>query len=739
MMHGLIQAFAALFSAAATVAACGAAGSLLIRWCGAKLSRMERAPLAFLSGAACLHLAIFAILAARIAYKPVWLILIAGTIAAALWRKAASDPSRPIERHWTAYLFGAIFAVYAIFYFVNAWVPEASADGAGYHLEIVARYLRAHGFERIPDNMYAGLGQGIELLFAPAFAFGRHSAAALVHFAFLIALGWAIFAFGARIGKPWCGAAAALLVFLSPVVGRDATSAYVDVGTAAIVFAVFYWLEIWDAQRDARLLLPAGLLAGYAYAAKYTAAIILVYALAFVAWRARRIRPLIVVTAAAALMAIPWVLKDWIYYQNPVMPFADEVFPNAYVHPIVEEQWVESLRHYELPSFRQLPWQVTVRGDYTEGILGPIFLLTPLALLAWRRPVGRRLLLAGFTLLAVYFGNIGTRFLIPCLPFFSLALALAIENRALLAILAAAHAVLSWPAMIPRYGNPYVWRVEKFPIAAALRLEPEDVYLRRNIGDYDRIVMINQNTPPGEPVLATGDLSSTSYVSHPVIDHFRSAEGNTDWDIINTGWAAVSQPTRQYVFRFPAQPVTRIRLLLTAGSSSIGKDQQWSVHELRFFDHGAELARDRGWRLRAWPNPFEVQLAFDNSPATRWRTWQAAAPGMYVEVDFGRPESIDEVRMEGADDDHWDGIGMAVARWDQGRWSTLADRFEEQRLAQIRWIRRAATFELRRRGIHYVIVGDRDFGANDYYADPAEWGLEVVARVPGATLLRIVP
>src|SRR5258708_25003555 len=37
------------------------------------------------------------------------------------------------------------------------------------------------------------------------------------------------------------------------------------------LFRSFYWTEIWDEQRATRLLIPVGLLAGYAFAAKYTA------------------------------------------------------------------------------------------------------------------------------------------------------------------------------------------------------------------------------------------------------------------------------------------------------------------------------------------------------------------------------------------------------------------------------------------------------------------------------------
>ena len=67
---------------------------------------------------------------------------------------------------------------------------------------------------------------------------------------------------------------------------------------------------------------------------------------------------------------------------------------------------------------------------------------------------------------------------------------------------------------------------------------------------------------------------------------------------------------------------------------------------MRFFHHGVELPRQANWRLRAWPNPWEVQLAFDASLATRWRTWETVKPGDYLDVDFGREEAVDEIRLD---------------------------------------------------------------------------------------------
>ncbi len=71
-------------------------------------------------------------------------------------------------------------------------------------------------------------------------------------------------------------------MYASPVVGIDGTTAYTDVAVAAIVFSVFYWTQLWDENRDHRILIVIGLLAGYCYAAKYTAFVMIIYAIGFV-------------------------------------------------------------------------------------------------------------------------------------------------------------------------------------------------------------------------------------------------------------------------------------------------------------------------------------------------------------------------------------------------------------------------------------------------------------------------
>jgi hypothetical protein len=296
------------------------------------------------------------------------------------------------------------------------------------------------------------------------------------------------------------------------------------------------------------------------------------------------------------------------------------------------------------------------------------------------------------------------------------------------------HAVASWPSQITDYSNPYVWRIMRFPYQAALRLSPEDSYLKQNFAEYPILRMLEEKVPKGERVFTPTGFA-TSYTSREIIQAFQGGFNNDLNDFLFLGWLQDYQPTRLLVFSFPEHPIRRIRLLLTAHGEGY---EQWNVHELRFFDRQAEVPRNGSWRLRAWPNPWDVQLAFDNSEATRWRSWETGAPGMYLDVDFGSQQNIDEVHMETSRDWAWPFRFEVQSQDGQGGWTTLVDKFTERSMQIHGSTRRAAAYELRARGIHYVLIWDTDWGADDFKDDPEAWGFEIVAMTPRATLYRIV-
>jgi hypothetical protein len=736
----MILALAALLGAALTAAACYAAGAVLIDRLGLTLRRFERVPLAFTLGAACLHLAVFAILTVHLAYWPVLTALLLGSIGGAVAKgswKLGGEPGEPLSVNLKRICIPS-FGIFILLYFFHAWAPEMSPDGSGYHLGNVVRELRAHGFERITTDMYATLSAGIEMLFVPAFAIGRHSAAALVHLAFLVALALAMFAYGRRLGMPWVGAAGAFLTFASPVVGIDGSSAYNDVGVAAVVFSTFYWLEIWDETRDSRVLVPVGLMAGYAYATKYTACVMVLFALGFVAWRARKLRPLTTVALFSSAMIVPWMLKDWIVVKNPIAPFGNAIFRNPYFHPMFEKNYAEDLRSYGVTDKRTLPLEVTIRGEKTQGILGLTFLAAPLALLALRYRHGRRLLAAGLVLGITYFANIGTRFLIPPLPFLSLAMAMGIGGGfgigpPILGALMVFHAVSSWPPEMRHYADHFVWGLNHILFEQALRIVPQDQYLRTE-RDYSAARLVEATVPAGERILGLRGVPY-AYCNREILSTYQSALSQTLIDFINASIIEDYQPTVVESFKFQERSGSRFRVLQTATVHDA--NAQWSVHELRFFHNGIEIPRRPEWRIQAWTNPWEVQLAFDNSLATRWRTWETVKPGDFLDVDFGRDEVVDEARLD-TSPDYYE-IRIQVEAMDSnGKWVELARDPKAVLADHSKYsLRRAAIYEINARGIHYLLAGEDDFRADDIRDDPEAWGMTQVASGYGIKIYKL--
>ncbi len=729
------QAVYILLGAALTYAVCLSLGRLLFQRLRLRLYRQEETPLAFLCGSACLSFLVFLLAAGQLLYKGVFVALAAVVLVSA-WRLRAfhSDaPSLPTLPRRLLWLYIPIAALFTALGLLHAMAPEMSPDGSAYHLGLVARYYRERGFSHLTTNMYANLSQGIEMLFLYAYSFGKHSASALVHFSFFLTLPLLILNYARRRGMPAAGMGAALFVFLSPVVGIDGASAYNDVAIAAILFAVFYLVQIWDEERSNALLIPIGLMAGFAFASKYTAFPALLYAGGYILWRTRALRPLVIVSLCALAMFAPWLIKNTIVGGNPVSPFFNQVFPNPYVHISFEKGYTEAMRNYPgLASRWEIPLEITVRGQVLCGLLGPLFLLAPLALLSLKWRDGRRLLAAGICFGAVYFTNIGTRFLIPPLPYFALAMAMAFARvPALLPVMVLLHALSAWPPLLQEYCATYAWRLDRMVWKQALRIETEDGYLTRKWPSYAVARMIEKNTPPGSTVLSFNQTGE-AYTTRDTMVVYQSARGNELGGILLTPLITDYQPLQHVTFHFPGQPLRAVRLRQTAAHIP----DHWTVTEVRLYHNGQELPRSPQWRLRASPNPWGVQEAFDNSPVTRWGSWQTAYPGMRIEVEFPAPTALDAVVVVNSTDVR--AATMALDGKDaSGIWRTLQPKPVITEEPPPLRLRREAAEVLKERGIGFLLMQEDDFAAKDLATRPEMWGVMRVGESQGFTLYKI--
>ena len=363
------------------------------------------------------------------------------------------------------------------------------------------------------------------------------------------------------------------------------------------------------------------------------------------------------------------------------------------------------------------PREMALWGTEAGGLLGPVFLLAPVALLALRYGEGRRLLAAAALVAAPGLAGGEARWLIPALPFVALSMGLAFRRTpGALAVLAAAQALFCWPPVAGLYCDFRAWRVHQVTAAVALRLEPEDEYLNARLPGYVLARLVEQTVPRGAKVFALGEVAR-AYTTREVVS------GGVPRDALLTPLRETWQPARRLRFRFAAR---RVRALRVRGAGDVA--------EFRVLSDGRDVPRMPAWRLRARPALDEAGLAFDNSYVTRWSA--AASPGAYLEVDFPAALASDGVLLECPRAQGAAGLSLE-GQLESGAWTVLAGALAVEDGPAPGHLREAAMEELRARGITYLLVRNADEGAGDFRAKARTWGILPVTEAYDARVYRL--
>jgi hypothetical protein len=674
---------------------------------------------------------VFALCALGLAYPP---LLVAAALAGfgAFGFVRFSGQAAPVDRRWLA-LFCTVAIPFALLYVVNAAAPEISPDGSRYHLGLVRRYLSHHGFYRITTDMYASLTQGCEMLFLAAYAVGRHSVAALVHCSFLLALPVALIAYGRRFGMATAGVIAALIVFVSPIAGVDGASAYVDVALAFAGFIMFYFLEIWDEQQTLRPLLFAGLMAGFCFAIKYTGIVAGMYAVGYVLLMPSRAEArgklklaphLLVLVAPALLLAAPWLLKNWIEVSNPFSPFFNRIFPNPYIHIAFEEEFGRAMRHFNGASLGwSTPLDVTVRGGLLQGTLGPALLLAPAAAAALRERRGGRVLTAAALFALPWFTNIGTRFLIPALPFIALAMGMTLAHwpKAAAAIVVI-NAVLCWPDVLVRYCDPYSWYISRFPIKAALRVTPEQEFMDRWAPEV-RYARLIQDRVPATGIVYTAQPIMEAYTDRTVLLNYAAALNSRIEETLNSVVKPAFQPSARTVFQFESTDIRGFRLI------AAGDSKDWAIHEI------VEPAPNR---VTASLNAWDQARAGDGRLATAWRAWQPVHRGDFVHCELAHPARRDSISVVTRSAEASAALRLVLFRAD-GQQITVDGAPQSSRYSpSLDQLRAEAIADVRESGVTHLAIHDDEPLGPDFRAHGDAWQVRFLGEAPPLRLYEIL-
>lgn len=739
----LMAVFPILFGFLACAVTSLALGITVIRLLRIELNRAEAVCIGYALGSAATSMLVFGVAAAWIAREGLFLAWTASSFVLLLlqlkWLRGLKPAALGTIPAGIRIIFGVAWVAYGVLYFRQAVSPEISPDGMAYHLGLVNLWSHAHGLSR-NLSMYAALPDGMEMLYLFAFSIGRHSAAALVHFSFLMLLPWLMLLFGCRFGWPHGGAAlAALLVFASPLIGMDGTAAYNDVALALTVFGAVYLLESWRHSHNDGALMGSSFLAGFAFALKYTAGFFTLFVAGTILWEFWRIgrvaaRFILIGVVAMAIAPATYLIRNAVWYQNPIAFFGNSIFRNPWFHISFERGYIEGMSHLRGVTLAELPRELTVGGDKIGESFGPAFALLPLGLVGLAWPRSRVLVLAAMFAACAFAANKSGRFLIPAAPLLAMSAAFVIcrlpGSSMVAVVLTLAHLVVSWPSINNKLKVSSGWRiVYHIPWSAALRIEPERHYLMRS-DPYLIAQLIETYVPDGQPVLVFSDIVAQSYTTRPILVPWESAfaEKMTDWirQASNTpGYG------RTWTVNFPLARVRGLRLVQTGQG---GEDAMWGINEVRMWNGETAVRPKTSWKLNADPNPWDVPLLVDGSEVTRWRSWEGLRPGMWVEMRFDASETIDRAEIV-CNDGQWDSRMEASVLNDGGHWSPGGP--SSWRVNQLVDLRREATQALKRSGVHYLEMSLQAWNDKPFRGDVAAWGVRLVASTPRSVLLAV--
>ncbi len=415
-------------------------------------------------------------------------------------------------------------AVYAAFVVALALPPPSAVDELVYHLEVPRRILEAGGTVFFPDNIYAYFPQLCEMLFAFGLAVGGEPAAKLFHALFAGLLGLAVYGFSRKTLTRELSLAAAGFFLLIPSVVWGASLAYVDLAFALYGFLALVCVLEAFRPGGSGLGWAAGLMAGGAWAVKYTGLqlallLALVILLEHLAAR-RKSAPWLVVRfgLASAIPALPFLLRNWAVTGWPLFPFQVPFFAlDARMNWDPERsrlflRWLSGFGGgLEAGAMEKVlsPLLVFWRARFDQpgaydGVIGPVFLLIPILLLAARGKSGppREVkILIGFSVAFLYYWSLTTqqvRFLLPAAPVLAYLLAFGLQKRGTLWRLAAAALLLLGLGMGAEKlmrSRPWAWWSGSESRAEYLqkRVVGASLYARANetVGSASRLYLVN--------------------------------------------------------------------------------------------------------------------------------------------------------------------------------------------------------------------------------------------------------
>lgn len=340
------------------------------------------------------------------------------------------------ERILTALLF--IFVLCGL---LSALTPPTSMDEMMYHLTVPKLYFQHHSVYNIPEIMRASWVMTQEMLFTLGFVLKGDILAKLFHFLMAMLTTLAVYSFSRNYQSRGASLLAALTFYSTPMVLWLSTVANNDLGLTFFAFMTVYGAVKWLHEKQGGWLNLGAVFCGLALGTKYLgvlgfAAIMPMMLSSNSVYRRKgALRSIAAFSVIAFLVASVWYLRNYLYVQDPIFPFLNNIFHSRYW---AREYWSMDLAQFGMGegiiNILLIPWNLTFNSIYFSrvGYIGPIFLMTIPLLLAEamrsgiKSPMKYLLIYCGIFFVFWALSSQYLRYLIPIIPLLSILVAYAV-------------------------------------------------------------------------------------------------------------------------------------------------------------------------------------------------------------------------------------------------------------------------------------------------------------------------
>lgn len=369
-------------------------------------------------------------------YRPVVYGLM-GVVAAVCWRdlRWLANPAaiRKAFPRWpeskTSSLLVVLLLLCVAFNFVGTLAPVSSSDALTYHFAAPKIWLRQHTITEIPSDWLTYQPLSVEMLYLLGMGLLNDVLGSLFHWMFGVLIVVALVIFCKRHFEDADPLLASAIFYVSALVAWESTSGFIDLGLALFSLLCIHAFYNWMGKEDeTRWLLVSGLFAGLAAASKYTGAVLpmlLFLVLAVSAPRRRKrfagLRLLALFWVPAALVVLPWYLKNLVQTGDPLFPFLTALRGRGDYAQVLGEIAGQYGFGKGWRDLLLVPFRLTFQGRAFDNgeFLGPLYLgFLPLSLLLLKRSEAVRVawfLMLGYFLIWFRAEQI-SRFLLPILP-----------------------------------------------------------------------------------------------------------------------------------------------------------------------------------------------------------------------------------------------------------------------------------------------------------------------------------